>query len=61
MDIKRTADEARNGVVETHFGNGQLWSRANYKDDIASGLCEFWHRDGKPMGRVTYKDGVVVR
>ena len=22
MDIKRAADEAKNGVVETHYGNG---------------------------------------
>lgn len=34
MDLKRIADEAKNGVVETHYGNGQLWSRAYFKDGV---------------------------
>ena len=50
---------AYNGVVETHYGNGKLQSRANYKDGKRDGLCETWHSDGKPIGRVTYKDGVA--
>ena len=49
-----------NGVVETHYGNGQLWSRANYKDGKLDGLRETWYSNGKPMGRVNYKDGKVV-
>ena len=53
--------DTKNGVVETYYGNGQIWSRATYKDDKVDGLREFWHSDGKHMGRVTYKDGVVVR
>ena len=32
MDLKRIADEAKNGAVETHYDNGQLESRVNYKD-----------------------------
>ena len=51
--------EKKNGVVETHYGNGQLQSRANYKGGKRDGLCETWHSDGKHIGRVTYKDGVV--
>ena len=51
--------DTKNGVVETHYDNGQLESRANYKDNKRDGLCEFWFRDGKPMGRVNYKDGVA--
>ena len=51
--------EKKNGVVEKYFNNGQLESRANYKDGKRDGLCETWHSDGKHMGRVTYKDGVV--
>ena len=50
--------EKLNGVVETHYINGKLWSRATYKDDKVDGLCEFWYSDGKYMRRVTYKDGV---
>ena len=49
-----------NGVVETHYGNGQLRSRGNYKNGKRDGLCETWHSDGKPMRRVTYNDGVAV-
>ena len=53
--------EKPNGVVETHYSNGQLKSRANYKDGKRDGLCETWHSDGKHIGRVTYKDGGVVK
>ena len=27
--------EKLNGVVETHYGNGQLESRVNFKDGVA--------------------------
>ena len=32
MDLKRIADEAKNGVVETYYDNGQQLSRATYKN-----------------------------
>ena len=32
MDLKRIADEAKNGVVETNYGNGKLKSRETCKD-----------------------------
>ena len=38
--------EKLNGVVETHYGNGQLRSRANYKDGKLNGLFEDWY-DGR--------------
>ena len=57
MDLKRIADEAKNDVVETYYGNGQLWSRANYKDGNLDGLCEEWSRDGKLRSRANYKNG----
>ena len=34
-EIKLKDMEKKNGVVETHYGNGQLKSRANYKDGVA--------------------------
>ena len=52
--------DTKNGVVETHYDNGQLQSRANYKDGKRDGLCETWHSDGKHIGSVTYKKGVAV-
>ena len=60
MDLKRIADEVKNGVVETHYGNGQLWTRANYKDDKLNGLIEVWYTDGQRIWRTNYKNGVVV-
>ena len=33
MDLKRIADEVKNDVVETYYDNGQLESRATYKND----------------------------
>ena len=60
MDLKRIADEAKNGVVETYYDNGQLQSRANYKDGKLDGLGEIWSRDGQLESRANYKDGVVV-
>ena len=46
-----------NGVVETHYGNGQIWSRANYKDGKLDGLFETWRDNGQLWVRETYKDG----
>ena len=46
MDLKRTSDEAKNGVVETYYGNGQLESR------------ETWGRAGNLAESATYKDGI---
>ena len=57
MDLKRIADEAKNGVVETHYGNGQLIESATYKDGKLEGLRENWYENGKLNSRVTYKDG----
>ena len=51
--------ETKNGVIETHYDNGQLQSRKTYKDGKLDGLRETWYSDGKPMGRETYKDGVA--
>ena len=58
MDLKRIADEAKNGVVETHYGNGQLIESATYKDGKLEGLRETWDRDGNLKESATYKDGV---
>ena len=51
--------EKLNGVVETHYDNGQLESRATYKDDKLDGLCEYWYANGQQWSRATYKDGVA--
>ena len=53
--------EKKNGVVETHYGNGKLESRANYKDDKLDGLYEYWYDNGQPYSRANYKDGVAVK
>ena len=37
MDLKRIVDEAKNGVVETRYDNGELKSRANYKEGTLIG------------------------
>ena len=58
MDLKRIADEAKNGVVETYYANGQLRTRAIYKDGKLNGLCENWYENGQPESRAIYKDGV---
>lgn len=39
--------EKLNGVVETHYDNGQLKSRETYKNGNFDGLWENWDRDGK--------------
>ena len=52
--------EKLNGVVETHYGNGQLRSRANYKDGNIDGLREVWYDNGQLQSRENYKDGKVV-
>ena len=45
-------------AVETYYTNGQLKSRANYKNDILNGLREFWDMDGQLKEHATYKNGV---
>ena len=57
MDLKRIVDEAKNGVVETYYDNGQLLTRANYKDDKYEGSYESWYENGQQWERETYKDG----
>ena len=52
--------DTKNGVIETHYDNGQLMSRANYKDNKRGGLVETWHENGQQWTRANYKDGVVV-
>ena len=47
MDLKRIADESKNGIVETYYENGQLMSKANYEDGKLNGLCETWHENGQ--------------
>ena len=53
----READEAKNGVVETYYDNGQLMERANYKDDKLNGLREEWYVNGQQWSRGNYKNG----
>ena len=48
--------EKINGVVETHYSNGQLESRMNYKDGKLDGLREVWYDNGQLKLRATYKD-----
>ena len=52
--------ETKNGVIETHYGNGQLQSRANYKDGNLNGLREDWRKNGQLRSCATYKNGEVV-
>ena len=40
-----------NGVVETHYGNGQLEPRSHYKDDKLNGLREIWYENGGMRSR----------
>ena len=49
--------EIKNGVIETHYDNGQLKSRATYKNGKLNGLYEDWHANGKPWTKVNYKNG----
>ena len=48
---------AKNGVVETHYKNGQLKTRSNYENDKLNGLRETWYPTGQLRERETYKDG----
>ena len=57
MEAKRIDDEVKNDVVETYYDNGQLKSRANYKDDKLDGLHESWYKNGQPQESTMYKDG----
>ena len=58
LTTKLKTMKKKNGVVETHYGNGKLQSRANYKDDKLDGLCETWNENGQLRERAIYKDGV---
>ena len=53
--------EKLNGVVETHYSNGQLWTRENYKNGKLNGLREIWDINGKQLSMVTYEDGAAVK
>jgi len=57
MDLKRITEEVKNGVVETHYRNGQLESRANYENNKLDGLYETWYENGKPKTKENYKNG----
>ena len=46
--------EKLNGVVETHYGNGQIKSRETYKDGKLDGLREVWYSNGQLRSRATY-------
>ena len=37
MEAKRIDDEAKNGVLETRYDNGQQLSRVNYKNGRLNG------------------------
>ena len=52
--------ETKNGVVETHYGNGKLQTRMNYKDGKLDGKREVWYINGQLWTRETYKNGKVV-
>lgn len=52
--------EKLNGVVETHYDNGQLESRENYKDGKHDGLSESWRINGELSSSAIYKNGEVV-
>ena len=45
-------------VVKTYYDNGELKSRANYKNDERDGLYEIWYSNGQLWTRAIYKDGV---
>ena len=49
--------ETKNGVVETYYENGQIASRANYKNGKLNGLYETWYDNGKQLSRTNYKNG----
>ena len=51
--------EKINGVVETHYGNGQLKSRETYKNGKLDGFREEWYSNGQLQSRANYKDRVV--
>ena len=52
--------EKLNGVVETYYDNGKLWTRENYKGNNLDGQRETWHSNGQLWLSAIYKDGVVV-
>ena len=48
--------DSKNDVVETYYDNGELKSRANYKDGERNGLSESWYANRQLKLRVNYKD-----
>ena len=53
---KRTNPLAENRVAESWYENGQLESRANFKNDKFDGLWECWYENGQLESRVNYKN-----
>ena len=49
--------ENLNGIYETHYGNGQIRTRKNYKDNKLNGLSEEWYDNGQLKERSIWKDG----
>ena len=45
------------GIVETHYRNGQLEQRSNYKAGELDGLIESYYEDGQLSIRANYKAG----
>lgn len=45
------------GISIAWYENGQLWSRAVYKDGKQDGLTEAWYRSGQIKEIETFKDG----
>ena len=52
--------EKLNGVVETHYSNGQLSIRETYKNGNRDGMRETWLINGELWSSAIYKDGVAV-
>jgi len=44
------------GISMAWYENGQLWSRAIYKDGKQNGLTEAWYDNGQPKEREIFKD-----
>ena len=53
---KRTKPLAENREAEAYYDNGQLKSRATYKNGKINGLCEVWYDNGQLKLIATYKD-----
>ena len=57
MEAKRIDDEVKNDVVKTYYDNGELKSRANYKNGERDGQYEIWYSNGQIWTSANYKDG----